>query len=118
MHEKCTIFKTADFIGKKWTLLILFELYKGEKIKRHSDLKKALPNITPKILSTRLKELEHEGLIKKRIDTTEFPIKTFYSLTPPGKDFFKVIQEIKQWSLKWKVKNKICKNSNCDECTL
>jgi DNA-binding HxlR family transcriptional regulator len=118
MHKDCTIFQTSDFIGKKWTLLILFELYKGNEIKRHSDIKKALPKITPKILSTRLKELENQGLIKKRIDTTKFPIKTFYSLTPSGKDFFKVIHEIKNWSLKWKVKNQVCQSTDCQGCTL
>ena len=118
MQKDCTILKTTDFIGKKWTLLILFELYKGNELKRHSDLKKAIPDITPKILSARLKELEKEGLVKKKIDSSGFPIKTFYSLTLSGKDFFKVIHEIKQWSLKWKIGNLACINMDCKNCTL
>ena len=49
MHNNCTIFKTSEFIGKKWTILILVELNKGESPKRYSELKNALQGITPKI---------------------------------------------------------------------
>ncbi|MFH1641777.1 MAG: helix-turn-helix domain-containing protein [Nanoarchaeota archaeon] len=118
MHNDCTVFKTTDFIGKKWTLLILFELYKGRDVKRYGELKKALLNITPKILSVRLKELESQGLINKQIDTKEFPVKTFYSLTESGKDFFRVILEIKKWGLKWKIRNDACSKLNCKYCSL
>ena len=119
MDKDCTIYKTANFIGKRWTLLILLELYKGDsKTKRYSQIKNSLPEITPKILSTRLKELEKEHLIKKRIDTTEFPIKCEYSLTKSGEDFIKIIQDIKKWALKWKIKNIVCEKANCKECEL
>ncbi len=119
MNDDCTIYKTANFIGKRWTLLILLELYKGDsKTKRYSQIKNSLPKITPKILSTRLKELEKENLIKKRIDTTEFPIKCEYSLTKSGEDFIKIIQDIKKWALKWKIKNIVCEKANCKECEL
>jgi len=118
MDKDCTIYKTADFIGKRWTILILLELYKGEKVKRYSKLKQGLPEITPKILSTRLKELEKNKLISKKIDTSEFPIKCEYSLTKSGEDFIKIIKDIKKWALKWKIKNKVCADSDCSECEL
>ncbi len=118
MNKECAIYKTVDFIGKKWTLLILLELYKGEKIKRYSQLKNNLPDITPKILSTRLKELEKQGLITKKIDATNFPVKCEYSLTKSGEDFINIIKDIKQWTLKWKDKNKICENLDCENCEL
>ena len=52
MDEDCAVYKTVDFIGKRWTLLILLELYKGEnKWKRYNELKRNLMSITPKILS-------------------------------------------------------------------
>jgi len=58
MEQDCTIYKTASFVGKRWTLLILLELYKGQsRLKRYSEIKKGLPEITPKVLSLRLKEL-------------------------------------------------------------
>ena len=119
MEKNCTVYKTADFIGKKWTMLILLEIYKGEKNKiRYSKLKKSLPDITPKVLSSRLKELILEGLISKHIDTSEFPIKCEYSLTKSGKDFISIIKQMKAWALKWKIKNELCSRSDCLNCPL
>jgi len=114
MNEKCTIYKTADFIGKKWTIPIILELYKGKK--RYSKLKKSLGNITSKILSTRLKELEKEKMIKKIIDNSKFPIKCEYSLTKSGKEFMPIIQDMKKWALKNKFKNKLCSETDCKHC--
>ena len=117
MEKDCTIYKTADFIGKRWTLLILLELYKGNKI-RYSRLKNNLIGMTPKILSLRLKELEKEKLIRKDIDTSQFPIKCEYSLTKSGTEFIKIIQNMKKWALKWKIKNKVCNNTDCRHCDI
>lgn len=119
MNKDCTIHKTANFIGKRWTLLILLELYKGDsRWKRYSEIKNELSEITPKILSGRLKELEKEGLISKKIDARKFPVKCEYSLTNSGKDFIKVVKGIKKWALRWKVKNKVCEKADCKECEL
>ncbi len=119
MNKDCTVYKTADFIGKKWTIPLLLELYKGEDhSKRYSELKRDLPKITPKILSTRLKELVKEGMISKKVNSTTFPPRCDYSLTKSGKEFISVIQGMKTWSLKWKDPNKICKSTKCFECRL
>ena len=119
MEQDCTIYKTANFIGKRWTLLILLELYKGEsKGKRYFQIKQGLKQITPKILSQRLKELKKEGLITKKIDASEFPVKCEYSLTKSGQDFIRIIQDIKKWALKWKIKNIVCEKADCKECEL
>ena len=119
MNDDCTIYQTANFIGKRWTLLILLELYKGEsKQKRYSEIKKGLSDITPKVLSLRLKELVKEGLISKKVDASSFPVKCEYSLTKSGEDFIKIVQDIKKWALKWKVKNIVCEKANCKDCKL
>ena len=76
MDNSCTVNLTVRYLAKKWSLLIILELYKGEQYtRRFSDLKDALPGITPKILSERLKELEREGIIGNRIDTDRFPVR-------------------------------------------
>lgn len=117
MKKECGVRKSVNFLGKRWTLLILLELYKGElKWKRFSQIKKNLENITSKILSTRLKELERENLIEKKVKVTEFQIKSEYKLTEAGKDFIRVIKNIKRWSLKWKKKNRICEETDCKNC--
>ncbi|MEA3429967.1 MAG: helix-turn-helix domain-containing protein [Nanoarchaeota archaeon] len=119
MDKDCTIYKTVDFIGKRWTVLILLELYKGKQNwKRYSEIKKCMGTITPKMLSERLKELESQKMIEKRIDSSQVPIKCEYSLTNSGLDFIKIIKDIKKWALKWNIKNTVCANSNCKHCTL
>jgi DNA-binding HxlR family transcriptional regulator len=118
MDETCPIYRTIDFIAKKWTLLILLELYKAEGTKRYSELKQSLLDITPKILSSRLKELENEGLVTKKIVAKGFPIKCEYSLTDSGKDFIKIIKDIKKWSLHWKYTNTVCMKQDCRYCEL
>ena len=92
MDEDCTVYLTVDLIAKKWSLLIILSIYRGDlKPKRYSQIKKQVKGITPKVLSYRLKELEREGLIEKRVDAGSVPIKTFYSLTESGKDLIKII---------------------------
>ena len=117
MEQDCTIYQTANFIGKRWTLLILLELYKGtSECKRYSELKKSLPDITSKILAARLRELEKENLIIKKVDSSTVPIRSEYTLTKSGKDFIHIIEDMKEWALKWKMRNLICTKTNCKEC--
>lgn len=119
MNRKCTIYRTADFVGKKWTIVILLEIYKGKSnAKRYSEIKNKIPDITPKILSARLKELEKEGLVSKKVDASSFPIKCEYSLTKRGSEFITIIKYIKKWALKWNIRNNACLNSDCSRCVL
>ena len=117
MRDECSVRKSVNFLGKRWALLILLELYKGgSKWKRFSQVKKSLRDITSKVLSIRLKELEKEKLIEKKVNAEEFPIKSEYRLTEEGKDFIGVIKNIKKWSLKWRKKNRICEETDCRDC--
>ena len=64
MDENCTVYRTVDFVSKKWSLVILLELFKGKNYtKRYSNIKNNIMEITPKVLSVRLREFEKEGLI-------------------------------------------------------
>lgn len=117
MNKSCTVYRTVDIIGRKWCLLVLLELCKGDRIKRYSAIRKRLPDITPKVLSARLKELEKEGLVKKRV-YAQSPLRCEYCLTESGEDIIRIIKGIKEWALKWKIKNKICEGRNCKNCSL
>ncbi|MDD3041733.1 MAG: helix-turn-helix domain-containing protein [Methanosarcinaceae archaeon] len=117
--KDCTVYKTMNIIGKRWTIHILLELYKGEKKeKRFNELKRKLGDVTPKVLSERLEELEKDGLIEKRVDSSILPLKSEYFLTESGKDFIKIIQEIKKWGLKWKFQKKECEKALCMYCDI
>ena len=119
MDKNCTIYRTVSLIGKKWTLLVLLELYKGKmKWKRYSYLKRHLPRITPKMLSARLKELEKEGIISKKIDTKTLPIKCEYSLEASGEDIISVLRGIKKWGIDYRLKNQGCVQRDCQSCEL
>ena len=119
VDDNCTVYKTIDIVSKKWSLLILLEIYKGNMAKkRYSDIKNKLPNITPKVLSGRLKDLEKEGLITKNVDASNFPVKSEYALTKIGLDFISIIKDIKGWALRWKIHNKVCEQLNCKDCEL
>jgi DNA-binding HxlR family transcriptional regulator len=107
------------YLTKKWTLLIILELYKGEGYtRRFSELKDSLAGITPKILSERLKELEEEGLIERRVDITSFPVRSEYTLTESGLEIIGIIRDIKRWALKWKIENIACGGQDCKVCVL
>lgn len=118
MDDNCTIYRTADFIGKRWTLVLILALYKGNGTKRYTGLKREIAGITPKILSLRLKELEKQGLVKKRIDTSIFPIGCYYSLSRSGMDLVGIIKKMKSWALKWNIDSRVCSMSDCKNCKL
>lgn len=118
METACTIYKTSSFIGKRWTLLVLLEIYKGNGKRRYSELKKGIPQITPKMLSARLKELEKEGLVSKRVDASTFPVKCEYELTRGGEEFVEIIKGMKEWTLKWKFRSKACMSADCRNCPM
>ena len=117
--KQCTVYKTISIIGKKWTLLILLELYKGKNDKKHfNELKKKVEGITPKVLSERLSELEAEELINKEIDDSRMPVRCLYSLTESGRELIRVVHDIKLWGLKWKFENEECYMTQCKNCVL
>jgi DNA-binding HxlR family transcriptional regulator len=119
MQDACTVSQTVKYLTKKWTLLIILELYKGEGYtRRFSELRDSLPGITPKVLSERLKELEREELLSRNVDATAFPVKTEYTLTESGLEIVRVIRGIKQWALKWKIDNIPCGKQDCKVCVL
>jgi len=119
MDDSCTINLTVRYLTKKWTLLIILELYKGSgHTRRFSELMVALDGITQKILSERLRELEEEKIVTKHVDATAFPVKSEYTLTKSGLELVDVIRGIKMWALKWKIDNVPCGKQDCSVCVL
>ncbi len=119
MHQECTVNLTVRYLSKKWTFLIILELYKGERYtRRFSEIRASLPDITPKVLSERLKELEEEGIITRTVDASLFPVRCDYTLTESGIDLIDVIRVMKKWALKWKIENIPCGRQDCRICIL
>jgi DNA-binding HxlR family transcriptional regulator len=90
----CAMDITMDFIGGKWKTVVLWYLRKDKK--RFSELRKLIPNITEKMLSLQLKDLENDGLVKRKV-YPEVPPKVEYYLTDFGKTLIPMLEEIAKW---------------------
>lgn len=95
--KKCPIEVTLQYLGKKWTIQLIRDLFKGKK--RFSEFLKANPKISTKMLSLRLKELQESGIIKKDVIST-IPLIIEYSLSKKGKDLNRVIFYLAEFSLR------------------
>lgn len=84
-----------SLIGGKWKLNILFWLWK-EEIMRYSEIKKALGNISHKMLSNRLKELEANDLIIRH-EYPQVPPKVEYYLSDRGKTIMPILHNVCLW---------------------
>jgi DNA-binding HxlR family transcriptional regulator len=91
----CTVSLTMDLIGGKWKAVILYHLKDQEK--RYNELRKEMPAITEMTLSLQLKQLEHDGLVSRKVFGEKPPIKVVYSLTDFGKSLYPVLEAITNW---------------------
>lgn len=97
LHGKeyhCAMDITMDYIGGKWKTVVLWYLRKNKK--RFSELKRLIPNITEKMLSIQLKNLESDGIVGRKI-YAEVPPKVEYYLTDFGKTLIPMLEEIALW---------------------
>lgn len=90
--------KTVELIGKRWTGAILELLMSGPQ--RFTALRLAVPGLHDRLLSERLKELEAEGMLTRRV-FPETPVHIEYALTEKGQDLQKVLAELHHWADRW-----------------
>jgi len=95
----CPVEVAARIIGQKWTLQIVKTLLNCES-QRFCELQEALGGVNPSTLSSRLKMLEDEGMIR-RVQISAIPPHVEYSLTEMGCELRGVIQAISYWSRDW-----------------
>ena len=88
---------TLDVIGGKWKPIILCHL--GEKSQRNGELKKLIPNISQKVLTQQLRELEQDGIISRKI-YGEVPPRVEYSLTKEGRSLREILLAMSDWGEK------------------
>lgn len=106
---ECELIKLYHFMGKKWSMALLHNI--NEKPLSFNELKKLTNNlISPILLSNRLKEMIKLKLIKKITREN----KLCYVRTEPGKEFDKIIHDLKKWSIKHNYDlPKECKKNIC-----
>lgn len=79
----------------RWKLVILFHLF-GGKVLRFSDLERAIPDVTQKVLAQQLRQLESDGMVR-RIVHAQVPPKVEYALTPWGQALCPALDALLAW---------------------
>lgn len=90
----CPVETTLNLIGDKWKVLILRDLLSGTK--RFGELKKSIGNVSQKVLTSQLRDMEENGLINRKV-YAEVPPKVEYSLTELGQSLRPILDAMWNW---------------------
>jgi DNA-binding HxlR family transcriptional regulator len=101
VRAECPVYKTLNIMGKRWSFDVIAELICNGDKRRYNQILKSLVFVTPKVLSQRLKELEENGLIKRKVYSNETPVRVEYELTEKGSGLKSIINEMMKWGNKW-----------------
>ena len=93
----CPMAKAAEIVAERWTLLIIRELLAGST--RFNDLRRGVPLMSPALLSQRLQQLEHAGVIERRRVAARATHD--YRLTEAGRALAPVVQNLGEWGGRW-----------------
>jgi DNA-binding HxlR family transcriptional regulator len=96
LNDFCGMVYAIDILGGRWKLLILYKL--ENKTLRFKDLKKIIPNITERMLTLQLRELEKNQLVQ-RTAYAEVPPRVEYTLTDSGKMLIPIWKKLELWGL-------------------
>jgi len=90
--------RAVELIGRRWTGAIVFVLLGGRR--RYSELRAAIPAITDRMLSERLRELEQEGIVRRHV-VPEAPLRVEYELTSGGEALARPVEALATWAHDW-----------------
>ena len=88
----------VELVGKRWTGAILFVLM--DVPVRFSEFKRLVPDLSDRLLSERMKELESEGIVERRV-IDDMPVKVEYALTEKGEALEPAVIALKAWARSW-----------------
>ncbi len=88
--------RTLKMLEGRWKLLILFQLFDGG-VRRFSELERAIPAVTQKMLAQQLRQLERDGIVARKV-YPEIPPKVEYSLTRWGQSLCPALDALLQWA--------------------
>ena len=99
----CSLYHHAiELVGKRWTGAILLVLMDGPL--HFSGIRQLVPELSDRLLSERLKELEAEGVVERRV-LDGSPVRVEYSLTEKGRALEPAVRALKQWGREWLAKS-------------
>jgi DNA-binding HxlR family transcriptional regulator len=92
--QSCPVARSLEFLGERWTLLIVRDLLTGPR--KFQDFSASLAGVTPAVLSSRLKVLEGRGIVARRL-YSEHPPRAEYALTDRGVELRPVVRALGIW---------------------
>lgn len=99
MNNPCSPYHTAiELIGRRWTGALIMVLMDGPQ--RFSQLAAAVPGVSDRLLSERLKELEARGIVRRTVEPGP-PVGVSYELTAMGADLRPALSELQAWARRW-----------------
>lgn len=98
LFPDCPVRNILSRVGDKWSLLLMHQLLSRDVPMRFSELRKAIPDISPKVLTATLRNLEADGFLVRTV-YAEVPPRTEYSLTPRAHSFMNACRPMVQWAM-------------------
>jgi DNA-binding HxlR family transcriptional regulator len=96
----CPLYHQAvELIGRRWTGAIVAVLLDHGPL-RFSEIAQAVPELSDRLLSERMKELEARGVVERHVEP-EPPVRVSYELTPMGRELQPVVRELQSWARHW-----------------
>ncbi len=96
-HFGCPVQATSNVMAGKWKVLIVWHLSFGSR--RFAEIRDLLPGVSEKVLTAQLRELEHDGVIR-RIDAATVPPRVDYMLSEAGNELISVMEAMCAWGTK------------------
>ena len=95
----CPLYHEAvELVGRRWTGAILAVLMEGAL--RFSEIAQAVPELSDRLLSERMKELERRGIVSRTVISGP-PLKVEYELSQMGRELEPALAEIQRWATRW-----------------
>src|SRR5215210_6219062 len=91
--------EAVELVGRRWTGAILAVMLQGGSM-RFSEIAQAVPALSDRLLSERMKELEARGIVERRVGGAS-PARVEYELTPMGRDLAPTLAELESWAHRW-----------------
>jgi len=91
--------EAVELVGKRWTGAILAVMLQGGSM-RFSEIAQAVPTLSDRLLSERMKELEARGIVERRV-LPDAPARVEYAVTDMGHELAPTLKQLKSWSHRW-----------------
>jgi DNA-binding HxlR family transcriptional regulator len=97
----CPLYHEAvELIGRRWSGAIMAVLLSAPQPLRFSEIAAAVPQLSDRLLSERVKELEERGLIVRAVDPGP-PMRVTYAVSEMGRDLAPALEQVAQWARRW-----------------